>query len=109
MDGEVLRRDVHPAEVACPDGSVYRRCRAIATSHRLLVWGESDRKRVTLLDVELSEPFSVPAYRGTLQGALECVTPQGTYWVNRGAGCGCGQLTLKSLGPPVGWTRGVAA
>ena len=102
--GEVLRRDVHPAEVACPDGRVIRG-RAFATSHRLVVWTEPERGKVDVaLDVELEEPFSVPASRGTLQGSLECATGWGTFWVNRGRGCGCGQVALKALGAPVGWT-----
>lgn len=105
---EVLRRDVHPAEVACPDGSVLRG-RVFATSHRLIVWREVDREVAKVLDVDLSEPFSVPADRGSLRGSLECVTDDGTYWVNRGRGCGCGQTTLKALGPPVSWTAAVAA
>jgi len=103
MGDEVLRRDVHPAEVACPDGNVIRDCRAFATTHRLIVWGEQDRKPEAVLDVELSEPGSVPASLISLVGALECVTPNGTYWVNRGRGCGCGSV-LKALGAPVGWT-----
>lgn len=105
---ETLRRDVMPAEVACPDGTVIRRCRAFATSHRLIVWGEAERKRVTLLDVELTED-TVPGDRGTLRGALECPTADGTFWVNRASGCGCGQVVLKALGPPVSWTGQVAA
>lgn len=100
---EVLRRDVHPAEVACPDHSVLTG-RVFVTSHRLIVWREAGREIEKTLDVELSEPFSVPAYRGSLQGALECVTDEGTYWVNHGRGCGCGQTALKALGPPVPWT-----
>lgn len=103
ISGEVLRRDTHPAEVACPDGSVITRCRAIITSHRLIVWQEADRKKIVTLDVELTDPFSVPANRGSLNGCLECRTDGGTYWVNPGRGCGCGQLVLKALGPPVGW------
>lgn len=110
MDGELLRRDVHPAEVARPDGTVIRRARAFATSHRLLVWQEPERGKITVaLDVELAEPFSVPASRGSLQGSLECATDEGTYWVNRGGGCGCGQVALKALGAPVPWTSREAA
>lgn len=112
MDGELLRRDVMPAEVACPDGTVIRRARVFATSHRLLVWQEPQRGHVEVaLDVELSEPYSVPASRGSLPGnaRLECVTGQGTFWVNRGGGCGCGQTALRALGAPVPWTSREAA
>ncbi len=100
MDAEILRRDVHPAEVACPDGRVLRG-RAFATSHRLIVWVEPERRKVEVaLDVPLAED-SVPGDRGTLRGSLECLATDGTYWINPGRGCGCGQIALKALGPPV--------
>jgi hypothetical protein len=112
MDGELLRRDVMPAEIACPDGTVIRRARAFATTHRLIVWQEPARGEIeVVLDVELADPYSVPACRGTLSGnqRLECRTDQGTFWVNRGGGCGCGQVALEALGAPVPWTSREAA
>lgn len=106
---ELLCRDIHPAEVACPDGRVISG-RAFATTHRLIVWREPERSLVEVaLNVELLHEGFVPASRNSLQGALECPTAEGTYWVNRGRGCGCGQTALKALGPPVPWTRREAA
>lgn len=100
IDGEVLRRDVHPAEVLCPDGSVLRKCRVFVTSRRLIAYQTVGEP---LVDVEI-EPDSVPLDRQTLHGSLECCTDHGTYWVNRGQGCGCGS-PLKAMGPPAPWTR----
>jgi hypothetical protein len=105
VNDEILRRDVHPAEILMPSGDVLTACRVWVTSHRLLasraVKGQIER----VVDLALAEPFSVPADRGTLNnGQLECRTIEGTAWVNRGRGCGCGS-PLKALGPPVPWTR----
>ena len=94
-----VKRDVHPAEVSCPDGRVVTG-RVFVTDDRLIVWAEPERHRaVRVLDVELTDPQLVPACNGTLQGSLECATGEGTYWVNKARGCGCGQLALKALTP----------
>jgi hypothetical protein len=108
LDGETLCRDVYPAEVARPDGSVLKDVRAFATSHRLLVYRALDGGGVDVaLDVELSEPHSIPATRNGLTGGgrVECRTADGTYWVNRGRGCGCfgPSRILRAIGPPIGW------
>lgn len=104
MDVELLRRDIHPAEVLTPDGSVLTKCRVFVTNRRLIVYKAVG---TPLVDVEI-EPDSVPADRGSLFGQLECVASTGTYWVNRGRGCGCGS-PLKAMGAPVPWTRREAA
>lgn len=95
---------MHPAEIAI-DGDVQAGLRVFITSHRLIAWGTEDRTPVKVLDVELAEPFSVPADRSTLKrGQLECRLTDGTTaWVNRGRGCGCGS-PLKALRAPVSWT-----
>lgn len=109
MTGEKLRRDVHPAEVALPDGTVLQGLRVFVTSHRVVGFAAGAGGRVErVLDMELVEPFSVPASRGSLSGSLECVTPEGTSWINRGRGCGCGS-PLNALAPPVDWHGVVAA
>lgn len=110
MDGEVLRREVHPAEVLMPDGSMVRDCKVFITSHRMLVYERGEGRSIRLThDLELSDPFSVPANKGTLDGGqLECATPDGTAWVNKARGCGCGS-PLKALSSPVPWTLRAAA
>jgi hypothetical protein len=91
-------------DVLCPDGRLIRDARVFATSHRLDVWRRKEIHGVELaLSVDLSEPFSVDANRGTLQGALEVRTADGVFYVNRGAGCGC-HSPLILLSAPVGWT-----
>jgi hypothetical protein len=111
VSDELLRRDVHPAEIAMPDGTVLAGCRVFVTTHRLIAWQVVERKPTRVLDVELAEPGSVPGSRATLpaNGRLECrLIDSGTTWVNKGRGCGCGS-PLKALGPPVPWTRREAA
>ena len=105
LTSEVLVRDVFPGEVLTPDGHVIAQCRVFVTSHRLLAFKANAAKQIELVtELILSEPKSVQANRGSLQGRLEIVTPEGTAWVNRGRGCGCGS-PLKALGSPVPWTR----
>lgn len=102
---ERLVRDVHPAEVSLPDGRVLTGVRTFITTQRLLVYqATADRQIERAEDLDLAQPCSVPANRGSLQGALEVRLADGsTAWVNRGRGCGCGS-PLKALGAPVSWT-----
>lgn len=104
--GELLARDVHPAEILLGD-QLLAGVRAFVTTRRLLAYGVSAGGRVEqVLDVELAVPGSVPANRGTLTGGrLEIVLADGRVaWVNRGGGCGCGS-PLKTLVAPVPWTQ----
>jgi hypothetical protein len=103
---ELLRRDVHPADVLLPGETLLRDVRVFVTSRRLLVYGTTPEggieRRATLA---LKEPCSVPASRATLgNGRLEVhLADGGTAWVNRGQGCGCGS-PLKALAAPVPWS-----
>lgn len=103
---ELLRRDVHPAEVLLPSGTLIRDLRVFVTSRRLLAFGTEPGGRIVVaLELELEQPCTVPANRGTLgQGRLEARLADGsTAWINSGHGCGCGS-PLKALAPPVSWT-----
>lgn len=103
--GERLVRDVHPAELALPDGQVLTGARVFVTSERLLAYRATpDRRIERAVDLELAQPCSVPASRNTLHGALEVrLADGGTAWINRGRGCGCSS-PLKALAAPVSWT-----
>lgn len=103
---ELMRRDVHPAEVALPDGSVLTGVRVFVTDRRLIAFRAVEGRIDKVADLELADPCSVPANRGTLgQGRLEArLADGGTAWVNRGHGCGCGS-PLLALGIPVPWTE----
>lgn len=103
---ETMCRDIFPADIVGPDLQVFTGVRAFATSHRLVVWGEQQGQPAPLLDIALSEPGSIPASRDTLYAnqRLECATADGTFWVNRGRGCGCHSI-LKALGSIVPWVR----
>lgn len=105
--GERLIRDVHPAEIALPDGRVLTGVRVFITDRRLLAYHATPDRRITrALSLELAQPCSVPASRGTLpaNGRLEVhLADGGTAWVNRGRGCGC-TSPLKALASPVSWT-----
>jgi hypothetical protein len=99
MTGETLRRDVHPGEILMPDGTMLTSLRVFVTTHRLVAYQVRDRTIKRVVDLELVEPGSVPLDHQTLgRGRLECVTPEGTAWVNQGRGCGCGS-PLKALSP----------
>ncbi len=101
---ELLRRDIHPAEISI-DGTAYTALRVFVTDRRLLAFGTDARNQIVqLLDLQLEQPCSVPASRGSLVGCLEARLADGrTAWINRGHGCGCGS-PLKALGPPAPWT-----
>lgn len=103
MDGEVLCRDVMPADVLKPDGSMLREVRAFVTTHRLVAF-QANPQIEKVLDLALLDPFCVPASRGTLSGTeqLQVRVEGGDAWVNRGSGCGCGS-PLRALAPPVDW------
>lgn len=108
LEHELLRRDVHPAELLMPDGQVLTGLRVFVTTRRLLAYKADPHGRIEkALELELADPCTVPADRGTLpaNGRLEARLQDGsTAWVNRGAGCGCGS-PLKALAPPVPWVR----
>ena len=105
---ELLRRDIFPAELAMPDGSVVTEARAFITTHRLFAWAIKQGTIIVVADVELAEPESIEGNRGTLSGSLQVETTEGTVYVNKGRGCGC-HSPLKALSAPVGWTPKVAA
>lgn len=100
---ETLHRDVHPAEIVLGD-RVLTGLRVFVTTQRLLAYQAVAGRIEPILELEVSEPVSVPADRASLRGRLEVRLADGrTAWVNRGQGCGCGSV-LKALSPPVGWT-----
>lgn len=102
---ERLVRDVHPAEIALPDGTVLTGVRVFVTNRRLIAYrATADRRIERVLDVALEQPCTVPASRGSLIGRLEArLADGGTAWINRGQGCGC-HSPLKALTGPVSWT-----
>jgi hypothetical protein len=118
MDGETLRRDVHPGEILMPDGTMLTSLRVFVTTHRLVAYQVQDRTIKRVVNLKLIEPGSVPLDHQTLgRGRLECRVYQladddtidgvGTAWVNQGRGCGCGS-PLKALSPTC-WARETVA
>jgi hypothetical protein len=106
LDDEVMARDVFPAEVLLPDGSLLTRCRVFVTSHRLLAFKEDKAKRIECVaHLELSKPHSIDPNKATLQmtGRINAKTTEGEVIINRARGCSCG--SLKALDLPCGWTR----
>ena len=102
-DLELLARDVAPAEVAMPDGSVVTNARVFVTTHRIYGYRLTGGQVVRFLDAELVEHGSVPRSRGSLQGgALEAKVADGSIWINRGRGCNCNPH-LSALSSPVAW------
>lgn len=108
FEGETLCRDIFPAELAMPDQTVIAGVRVFITSRRLIAYGEQPGHGILsepVVDLLLVEPGSVAPNRGSLTGSLQCDTPTGRVWVNRGRGCGC-HSPLKALGSPVPWRLG---
>jgi hypothetical protein len=112
-DVELLRRDIHPAEILMPSGALVREARVFVTTDRVLVYRRVDGTIVKEYELPLADPGIVPAQRGSLNGgrlemtcrfALSDGEQLLPVIVNQGAGCGCGS-PLKALAPPVGWTR----
>ena len=106
-DPERLVRDVHPADLLLPDGSLLRDVRVFVTTRRLLAYqATADRKIERAASFDVDQPVSVPASRNTLpvNGRLEVRLADGaTAWVNRGHGCGC-HSPLRAMSGPVSWT-----
>jgi len=92
----VVVRDVYPAEVTLPDGTLLRGALVKVTREGVYVWtGE----RVLSYAEARSEPGEVltPDYL-TRREPLVTATADGPVVVWKGAGCGCGS-TLKSYRP----------
>jgi hypothetical protein len=111
-DVELLRRDVHPAEVLMPSGALIREARVFVTTERVLVYRNQGGIKL-VQELYLAEPGCITAARGSLNGGRLEMTCRFDLsdgeqllpvYVNQGAGCGCGS-PLKALAPPVGWTR----
>jgi hypothetical protein len=111
-DIELLRRDIHPAEVLLPDGRLLLEARVFVTDRRVLVYKVQDGRIMQVRDLTLIEPGCVTASRSSLNGGrieVEVLgehggrAETGTLIVNQGAGCGCGS-PLKAYAPPVPWT-----
>jgi hypothetical protein len=105
LPGEVMVRDVFPAEVLLADGSLMTKVRVFITSHRLIVWRTDGAGRKGIaLETKLAEPFSIPPSRSQLgnRERIEVPTLRQGIIVNRGKGCGC-NAPLKALGTPVAW------
>ncbi len=100
---ELLRRDIHPAEVLMPSGELIREARVFVTTERVLAWKMREGRVQQVLALELAgDP--PPASRQSLNGGqLELQCAEGVLFVNQGAGCGCGS-PLKALAPPLAWT-----
>ena len=105
MDDEVLHRDVHPAEVLMPDGSIIKTARIFASQYRVLVYvSEQPRRDIKLVaELVLANEGTIPASAEGLAGRLEARTSDGTAWINRARGCGCKTPELAALEAP--WPR----
>jgi hypothetical protein len=112
---ELLRRDVHPAEVLLPDGRLLLDARVFVTDRRLLVWKAGDAGVRQVLEMPLAAEAPAASRQSLNGGNLELVvrevaqagkgtlSRQATVLVNQGHGCGCGS-PLKALAAPVSWT-----
>ena len=67
---ERLARDIYPAEVVLPDGTLLKEARAFVTSSRIIVWTESDARWQPNLVFESALTIPVPRDRGSLRGCV---------------------------------------
>ena len=105
MDGELLVRDIFPAEVLEVGGSLITKVRVFITTHRMIVWHEQYKGvPAKLLEVNLAEPFSVASQQAKLGYGerIEVATMTRGFIINQGRGCGCGSV-LKALPRPAEW------
>jgi hypothetical protein len=104
-DTELLARDIHPADVLLPSGRLISNCRVFITSERIVAWvAKPDRTLEVIVQLPLAERGSVERTRNSLSvGArVQAETSEGTVWINRAQGCGCGS-PLKALSAPAPW------
>lgn len=104
---ERLHLDIWPAEVFHPDArEVPFRARVFVTDRRVVVWTTDvvdGRETVPRIHTDVAYTNDPPErQRGTFHGQLRLETDQGTVYVTRATGCGCGS-PLKALDPPSGW------
>lgn len=105
---EVLRRDIHPAEVLLPDGKLLLDARVFVTTERVLVWKVKEGRVQQVLERPLRAGVEIPASRQSLNGGrlevgCELDGEKELLTINQGHGCGCGS-PLKALAAPVPWT-----
>ena len=104
---EAMVRDVHPAEVLLPDGTLIVGCRAFVTTRRFVAFGPTPRSGIEVVaDFPVRQPVSTVASLNTLNTTerLEIATEDGgTIYVNKGRGCGC-HSPLKALDTPAPWS-----
>ena len=102
---ETLARDIYPAEVLLPDGSMHTGCRVFVTTDRMSVWAETTHSKspYKVIELQLAERNSIALSQATMMrdDRLEVVTTEGTAFVNKGLGCCKG--ALKALWAPAKW------
>lgn len=103
MVPELLRRDIHPAEVLLPGGELLRETRVFVSDRRLLAYKMRDGHIQRVAELDLAGEAPTPSRASLNGGNLELDCRIGTVFVNQGAGCGCGS-PLKALATPIPWT-----
>ena len=101
---ERLLRDYHPIDVTQAGDVLAVGARVFVTTSALLVYQADGQRNVVLTHTIPLDPAALPrGDRGTLRGALDLLTPDGTVvWLNRARGCGCGS-PLKAMVRPAEW------
>jgi hypothetical protein len=110
VTGEVMVRDIYPAEVYEVGGKIHTKVRVFLTNRRMIVWGTDRGGRVPekRLDVELSDPigaFAASAVALPRSAPIEVATLTQGFIVNKISGCRCGSALL-ALSPPAPWEKG---
>jgi hypothetical protein len=108
--GEALCREVYPANVLLPDGTLLRSLAAYVTTARLVVFATDSFGMIgPVWDADLVVPIGASMNSLMAHERIEAITDRGAVWINRDRGCGCGS-PLKTMASPWSWSpaRGAA-
>lgn len=100
--GEVLARDIWPAEVLMADGTLITRARVFLTSHRMIVWQQFGQLPRKVVDFKLAVPMDEAHVQAAaaLPYPIEVTAMTNTALINAGRGGCCSNMALQALAPP---------
>lgn len=88
-----------------PDGSLIRAARVFVTNRRVIVHTAKPTRAISTTELAITDASVIVPGKGTLgpSESIELCTSDGTAWLTKDAGCGCGSV-LRALSPPMGYS-----